>query len=98
MRFVLLAVLLACVVGCECNASDLPEKECLNLEEIMRDPKMKGSEVCKFMENFCVFTSPQKATRGDMTYTLSHQIPCHQFDKMKVIASRPTDLVVYSSK
>ena len=79
-HLVLIIVMLGFIVGCECNASDLPEKECYPLDKIMKDPYMRGSETCKLAENFCTFTSEQKAIGGDMKYMYTHQIPCYQFE------------------
>jgi len=70
-------------------ATELPDKKCYNLEKIMKDPFMKGVEVCKFVENFCTFTSPIKAHKSKINISYTRQIPCGDFYKLEKVLALP---------
>lgn len=73
------ALLLSLTLFSEASTTD---KECYPLKDILKKENIKAKEACKFLDNFCVFTTENK-TEGGMEYTYTTQIPCSQFELYK---------------
>lgn len=86
MRYlVLLLLMLFFAIGCECEASYTKDEECYPLAKVMNDPSMEGAKTCKFMENFCTFTSKRKSSSGEVSFSYTQQIPCYQFETYRAV-------------
>jgi hypothetical protein len=87
MKFFLFVFLCVFISRGECKSSKLPKEECYKIDKVMHDPTMKNTEICRFLSNFCTFTSPVSFNDNEDNIILySRPIPCSQFERFKKIA------------
>ena len=85
---VFLCVLICTSIShCESNAATLPKDECYKIDEVMHDPNMKNTEICKLSSNICTYVSPVKFKPSNEVVIMYYRpIPCSQFERFKKIA------------
>jgi len=80
-------LLITFFVICNISASEINE-ECFNLNELIINgkPFIKGSSTCKYLDNFCTFTSKRKSLdNNSINIDYIQKIPCEEFEKYKII-------------
>jgi len=87
-RFYLILACFLSLLSIMSLASDDLKEECFKLDELIINgkPLIKDAKTCKYLDNFCTFTSKRKSLgEGNLNFNYTQQIPCKQFEKYRVI-------------